>query len=651
MNNMQNRAIKRLLLLLVLIILSILPIYSIDFEYGSGADVSLSSGQTRDRDFYYHNNTDDQHWFGATQWAVRYNFTAEYPSYETSQFVVKKVKVYFPIISATNATVTLYSDVLAPLDSSLVSVTNSVTANWMEFTLATPQTVNAVWVVVTYTTADNVAYISSSIGGGSHSYYYNTNVPNPYWQQMAGVGYNSEFLVSVTGNFHLSEVDLELFSFQLKPEISPNSDVRPEFVIYNNSDADTIRTATIAYTLSSPNTAFSVQDTIIVLSEIMPRAELRVAFDNPDYHEYINTLPEYPTQIKLNAVLHSEYDSTDPTFNNTITKTYNCFNESMPVKLIENFVRSNSVPSQNLLNTQFSLISGTAKLINYYPTISDSNYTTGAVQRYNWYDFSGLPMTAIGGDEVITGFLPESYPSTFTSAMAELDAQKTFLHQSSDSLFLPSPYNQLKVSLVLRNPSTYLFSDPTLGSQCRFYAALCKKTTSPQKYIFAKWGAFSDTLTTFYAIESTNQKRFSVTLGDISLDELNADYVIVYWIQYISSKEIIYANVIPMGQVVAATDEFLPVVPLSIVLSPNPVNIGQDLKLTIPASYSKSFIQYSIYNVKGQLVKHSSIEPGAKSVLPTADIKAAGVYLIRFSLADKHNQGCPATITKKILLY
>jgi len=650
MSKIHNCFVKRLSLTLYLVVATLLPVFGISFVNGSGRDVSAGTLQERDRDFFYHRNTDDQHWSGTNKWAVRFDFAAEYETFANAQFTINKVKVFFPTISSpVNAvTLTLYSDANNLPDSSLAVISDSVRTNWKEFTLTTPITRKAIWVVVTYNTATGGPYFSSSIGDGTHSYYWNTNAPTAFYQNMAAVGYHSEFLFSVVGNFVLSDVDLELYSFQLKPEITPNSIVRPEFTVYNNSDSS-VNNASIVLNITSPNPDFAVQDTILIVRTILPHSELVVLYTDADIQEYQYVLPASPCQFKVVAVLHSEHDAADTLFNNTVTRYYNCFNENLPIRMVENFIKTNV--SEIFLAAQHDLITDEIRVINYFPMVSDPNYTIGSVQRYNWYSLTGMPMTVVGGDYLITGFDPASYDTLFTAALEELNAQTTFLTQSSYSLNWPDPFNLIQVRLELRNPTTYLFTSPSLLTQSRFYAALCKKDSlySTERFIFKKWGVYADTLLSTYPIGASSLKLFSVPVSDIDSLSLRTQYVIIYWIQHQSTKQILFSNLIPLEELVSVSDEYIPVVNPHITLSPNPVKLGKEITLKLTDGLSKRKIKYSIYNTKGQLVKSRFLAPNQKSILLTDDIRAAGIYLIRFNLTD--NQNKPVSLTKKIFVY
>lgn len=654
MNNLQKTLIPRLSITLFFVFITILPAYGIDFVPGSGRDVSNRPTPDRSREFYYHNNTDDQHWSASEKWAVRFDFAAVYPSIANTQFSTNKVKIYFPEIdtSATRTRIELWSSFRNQPVARLDTVSARTNNHWTEFTLHHTVTEDTLWIQIYYNTTTPGKFMSSSIGGGLHSYYWNTAPPIAYYQNMATAGYQSEFLVSVVGIFSFSGFDAELTSFNLKPEISLNSTVRPEFTIYNNSLTDTLKYAKIELTLTNSVPAYSVQDTIYIRRRILPNTEFIVPYNDPAYSAYQYTMPGTPFQLKMRAALHSEYETTDPVFNNSIIQNINCFNGTFPVKLVENFIKSDQ--SDNILARQHALIQPNIKIINYYPVSSDTNYyALGAAQRFNWYGLNGLPETVIGGDALIAGYNPLTYSPLFTSDLNELNTQKTFLQQSDVNLSLPSPYNFLDVDVYLRNPETYLFTDTPLASQSRFYAALCQKDSlySSERFHFKRWGAYSDTLLSTYGIGGSNQKYFYIDVNGITADSLRDNFVIVYWIQHQTTKEILYSSIIQLQNLVNVTDENAPVIPFNLTLSPNPVSIGKEIRLKLPESFAKSNIAYSIYNIKGQLVKQDVLAPKQKSIISTNDLKASGIYLIRFILEDKANPNQTKTVMKKILVY
>ncbi len=663
MTIMKNKVNKYLGTVVFIMIAALASLNSIEYISGSGADVSPGPNSDRSRDFFYHNNTDDQHWYntGVTphKWAVRFDFASEFDTYNISNFVINKVKVYFPVlpdsIHFVSLSVTVNDDLVNGPGQLLSGTTvTDTTSNWAEFTLTTPVSVDSAWVVVTCNTSQTGPYISASIGGGTHSYYWNTNAPSPYYQNLFLAGYNSEFLFSVVGRFELSDIDVELSSFELGPQVSLNTNVYPAFTVYNNSDS-LVSNSSVVLDITSPDPMFAVQDTIIINRAIQPHSELIVDFNDPDFQDYRYLLPESPLQFKVKAVLHTEYDLADTLFNNTKIKYYDVFSEILPVHLVENFLSSTQM--QGLLAEQDLLSGATIKSINYFPLVSDPYYSTGVVQRYNWYSLMGLPVTIVGGDSIITGYLPILYSQLFTNAINGINLQRTFIRQNSATLTLPEPYSAIRVKIVLRNPDTYVFDntiDPSITKQSLFYSALCKKVTlhGQERLVFDRWGAYADTIGTAFGIGNSWLKDYNINVNNIGLDSLLTDYAVTYWIQHKTTKQIIYAEVIELNVIVSNEDNAVSEIPFSLRLAPNPVRLNSELKVILPDSFDKSSIEYKLYNCKGQLIRKGIVAYSKSSnVIPVNDIKSSGLYIIRFEIGDKTKPGKTFSTTKKFIVY
>jgi len=645
---------KQTLMVLILSLVTVMPLFCIDFVPGSGDNVMDASMQNRERPFSYHNSTDDQHWFGTNKWAVRFDFSEVYPTYDVSQFAMNKVMVYFPIVPvpAVPVTIEVFSETGNVPAALLTSVSADLTSQWMEFTLPQITTVDTAWVVVTFSTAVGGPYLSATIGDGTHSFYWNTNTPTQYYQNMFTAGFASEFLISAIGSFELSDVDIELNYFDLKPVTGNTSNIRPEFIIINNSNV-TVQNPRITLDITSPNPRWAIHDTIIINEAILPHSEYYMVIGDPEMLEYTYQLPDFPGQIKIKAVLTTEHDAADTLFNNTIIKYKSDFNLSLPVKLVESFLIYNE--AQNILYDQDDFSAYALKRVNYFPTISDMYYTPGATQRFNWYGFTGYPMTVVGGDERITGYIASSYTDSYDGTLSHISTDQTFLLETIVEVNLASPYNNITVLLDLRNPQNYTFSggaDPSLAMQSRFYAALFKKSTfyGSERLVFNRWGAYADTIGKAMSFGQSWAKQFSVNISDIGLDSLMVNYELLYWIQHNTTKQIIYANVIPLIDFVSNDDETAPTVPFSLVLAPNPVRLGSELNAIFSSREKERIIKYSIYNCKGQLIQQDKpVSKNGEWLINTHKIKTSGVYIIRCYIEDAQKSG--RTITSKFFIY
>ncbi len=653
---MQNKFLFGIVLCLLLPIS--LSLSAINYLPGPGNDVSGEGNNLRERNFFYHNNTDDQHWYGTDKWAVRFNFAEVYPTYSTSQFIISKAKIYFPMQPSVPPQVTaaLYSDFHNYPSTQLTSQTVSLNAHWTEFVFPVSVTASVVWLVLTCNTYQAGPFVSASRGGGEHSFYLNTNTPVQYFQNFATAGINSELLFTISGRFELSGLDLELANFELGPEISPAQEVRPAFTVINNS-AQTINSGKILLNITSPDTTFAVQDTIFLAMELAPYAELHTGFNDPLYAQYSYRLPNNPAQFKVRAQLTSEYAQADTSFNNVVIRYYNAFNLPLPIKLAENFFTFEQAP--NPLSLQDMVTMQDLKVINYFPMVADTFYVLGARQRFDWYGLTGLPETVIGGDSLICGFVPSSYAQQFSSAAEDLSGQMTFLQQNDVNITASVPHNILTVRLSLSNRGTAIFNngiEPTLAYQSRFFAALCHKTDlfGANRYVFDRWGAFADTIGSALALGTSWLKQFTVLVSDIDSVSLWQNYDLVYWLQNTTDKQIWYANVIPLLHYVPYTGNAEEIVPSPygrIIFAPNPLRKGSVLRLTSEKQLDGK-LEYSLYNVRGQLVQ-SGLTSWAKG---TANVSigsehSAGVYLLRLQYKDKQANDKSVIKTKKIMLY
>lgn len=633
--------------------ITVVSISAIDFLPASGQNIASGFQNQRDRDFCYHTYKDDQHWYGTNLWAVRFDFSEEYPTYEQSTFEIHRVRIYFPVVTtpAYEATVRIHTTDPNIPDHAVAAVTSEVTSNWMEFTIPDLDTMSVAWIVLECNTNVDGPYISASRGGGGHSYYWNTNTPVQYFQNLYTAGIYSEFLFTVVGRFVLSDTDIELSSFDLLPEVSIGSRVTPQFSIYNNSSR-TVNNAVVLVNLTGANPSYVIEDSILVTMSIPPQSELFVAYNDPDYLDHSYQLPEYASQIKVRAFLRTEFSEADTIFNNTVVHYYDLFERVLPVKIVENFLRYNDSLNQLVSQDSSSLQGFTA--LSYFPVAADPNYSIGATQRYNWYGLMGMPMTVIGGDSLIAGYITDDYQERFTNAVQSLSNQFTFIGQGEASVTLPSPYNYLSVRLTLRNNGTWVFDngiDPSLVQNCRFFTALAHKVNlhNRVRYVFSRWGAYSDTLATTLSINDSWSKQISVPVNNITPTDLQNNYVLLYWIQHNTTKQIIYANLIPIENVVFGNDDALTPEPFSCKVYPNPIVSGSAMELKFSGNYTGSYA-YQIYNCKGQLSGkgHILADKGLASI-PAATYPASGIYYLRLKPVGKNFPADIGSLTLKFI--
>jgi len=636
-------------------LMCLFTLHAINWIPGTGQTVAPPLLE-RDRPFFYHTNTDDQHWYNNVndpqnpdKWAVRYDFAAAYPTMSNAQFVINRAFVAY-VDSLAPMTLKFYAHNNGITGNPLITLTNTVTytdpvfnLHWARFDLTEPITADTIWMVVEYNTTLNGPYLPASGGGGTHSYYWNTSNPNGYFQSMQSAGYACEFLFSVQGNFNLGGgSDIELYDFQLTGNFLPRQTVYPQFTIYNNSGSE-ISQAWINWHIYDPINQTTTLDSIVVQDSIPAHGELVVAANNPDYAAYRYMLPNDPHQLKVTATLHVQPDVTDPMFNNTIVKYYDCFNDILPVRMLETFAYSS-------YNQQFWLAQDTVPFnaagypladsisLNYFPWAGDPLNYQGNTNRFSWYGFTGIPVTVVGGDANLLGFAnPATYTANLSSLLGDLRKQRTFIVQESANTPQITGYN-MQTRVIIRNQQTHVFTgnpETSLLSQSRFYAALCQYVTlaGRPRLVFRRWAAYADTIGTPLTLGQSYLKNISCSLLDIPQPQLNTDYLLVYWIQHHSSRQIIYANKISLAEVVPNEDDTVSPTAIQPVLSPNPLRLG--MPVTVSGLKSGSPVEVTIYNIRGQQVYTCTLNPlKGENRIPTSRLGSSGVYLIRLSVQD-----------------
>lgn len=628
--------------------------FSIACITSTGRDVSTADSFQRDIVFDYHNNTDDQHWYGTNKWAVKFDFRDVFPSYDDTRFTINQAVIYLPL-AAGNVTAELKADAggSPSLNTTLATVTAPTTAGWNQLPFTTSVTDTVCWLVITKATTANGPLISASRGDGTHSYFLNSSAPEPYFQNMAAAGYQSEFLFGVRGAFVIDGFDVQLLNVSLQPEVAINSMVSPTFTIVNHSDS-TLTQVNVNIAITSPNPFFSIQDVIQITQPIQPHTEYTVLPRDPAYpgHEY--TLPAYPTQIKLSAAVTTEYTAIDPISDNSATLYYNCFDEAFPTYIMENFLRSDQ--AENLYTAQESVPQAEMTILNYFPLVIDDYYQLGANQRYSWYDLIGLPMVVLGGTDYVTGYFT-NYADTLLVKTNDLLRQKTFVQMSDCTMQTDSLYTQLRAKITLRNATTYMFdsaTEPSLVRQSRFYSALFRREIIEDRehLVFDRWGSYQDTLLTALGINQLWRKSFNISLQDIAADSLylSDNYVLVLWLQHNTTQQIIFSYATPVSIEVGNSDQFEHCPPLSLHTFPNPLPAGRALQMKIlPQPAGK--VEYSLFNLKGQRVRAGTFSTRETDYwIDMSTLQTSGVYLLKAIVADAKQPDRKQTITTKILI-
>ena len=609
-----------------LILAAILLICASTFAISSLPGTGESVPTPRQYDFQYHTGSDDLHFYGSMQWAVLFDFDEVYPTQSLSQFAIESALIWFPSLG-DSAKVELFTDGNGQPVQRVAQARAQVNQNLMEFDFDTVIQTERIWMVLTYNTTINGPYVSASTGGGTHSYYLNQNYDVPFFQNMANAGFGCEFLFGVRGNFLLSTEDLELVDFSLVGDMQPETELRPEFTIYNHS-SQTVFNSQINLQITSPaSSEYSVNANIQITNPIPAHGSLTVTSEHPQYSSYVYTMPRDPLQIKVTAILSSEIDAADTLFNNSITKYYHIFSHNSPIRLLENFVREYHITQ--IADYQTPQITDDLRSLYYFPILQDSLSLVGAYQRYQWYSLFSIPVSVYNGQGRLTG-LSSSYP---TQLEALIDAnKKTFISQNTCSLTLPSQGENLEIRINLTNSDTHLFNtnaEPNLIQSSRLYAAFFKKHNfnGRELYVLNRWIAYADTISSLNSPGQFLEKLYNTSLSNLDLEDLTQNYRLYYWIQSNTNQEILFAAQQTFQSFLSNQDEL--VTAPSLRIYPNPASRSANLQANWDKDYKAT--RLAIFNLRGQLLAEYTDQIYDKDniTLPRELFPSSGIYFLR----------------------
>lgn len=609
-----------------LILAAILLICASTFAISSLPGTGESVPTPRQYDFQYHTGSDDLHFYGSMQWAVLFDFDEVYPTQSLSQFAIESALIWFPSLG-DSAKVELFTDGNGQPVQRVAQARAQVNQNLMEFDFDTVIQTERIWMVLTYNTTINGPYVSASTGGGTHSYYLNQNYDVPFFQNMANAGFGCEFLFGVRGNFLLSTEDLELVDFSLVGDMQPETELRPEFTIYNHS-SQTVLNSQINLQITSPaSSEYSVNANIQITNPIPAHGSLTVTSEHPQYSSYVYTMPRDPLQIKVTAILSSEIDAADTLFNNSITKYYHIFSHNSPIRLLENFVREYHITQ--IADYQTPQMTDDLRSLYYFPILQDSLSLVGAYQRYQWYSLFSIPVSVYNGQGRLTG-LSSSYP---TQLEALIDAnKKTFISQNTCSLTLPSQGENLEIRINLTNSDTHLFNtnaEPNLIQSSRLYAAFFKKHNfnGRELYVLNRWIAYADTISSLNSPGQFLEKLYNTSLSNLDLEDLTQNYRLYYWIQSNTNQEILFAAQQTFQSFLSNQDEL--VTAPSLRIYPNPASRSANLQANWDKDYKAT--RLAIFNLRGQMLAEYTDQIYGKDniTLPRELFPSSGIYFLR----------------------
>ncbi len=603
----------------------------------TGADVFPHDA----KEYYFSHNagTDDYHLYGSSKWAVRFDFRSAYAGVANCSFNIQKARLYFPVIG-DSVRVSLYSEA-ASLPSQLITTAKvAVSSNLLDVNFPVSVQAETIWLVVDYATNLANRFVSASSGGGSHSFYLNTNAISPYFQSMSQAGFNCELLFGLLGSFNLASPDLQLVSFDLSGQLLPRQSVKPVFSIYNHSD-NVISDAQILLQISSPTPDYSFEHNILITELIMPNSLFEVTA--PGYQDFNIDLPSTAMQLRVQATLSSSMAESDTTLvNNSISKYYSVFGYGNPVLPVENFLRFNTTNS--ICDIQDSFPQSNVHNLLYYPNLSDSLASLASYQRHSWYNSNANPLTVVSGDHKIIGFNSSDYLARYQSAVSAAQLKRSFISSSTCVLQESSSGEYLSVQIQLSNANTSLFTTSTLNpvTNSRFFVGLFKlhNFSGSSRYYLEKWIAFADTINNTMNSGSSVSKSYTISLVNLSLEQLQAGYRIYYWLQDKSGGVIHYANFNNFSLTTSSSSDWIQVPQSPVLAYPNPLYRGGIMHVKLPQP-----AMISIFNIKGQCIWKSQAQL-LETELPISKFPSSGLYFLRAEMPNQSKQTHRITVIK-----
>lgn len=635
--------IRSFMIVTFLVILSNLS--SIDFIPASSEDVTF---RVQDSLAYYHEFSDDQHWYGSNSWAVRFDFR-NYFQGVPAQFTTADIWIYFPnLVSEGSISFAFYlenvnqPDLGNPILQEAVDP-GEIEIGWNIFPFSETVLDSVVWVIVDYETSEMGQYMSASAGGGQHSYYYDES--DEAYYSMSSHNFNSEFLVCLQGEFSIDVIDIGLTEFYLSSEPAFSQDVYPLFLLHNYH-SEVVDSIFILYSITSP--FYSVMDTIPVPNENYSLdAGEELLIDLSGEIEYLYTLPDTASQYRFSATILCDDDAFG--YNNSISLNYELFTQFQNLVLVENFIQLNDALTLDLWLDQSELLSDEIFILNNFPVLADFPfYNNSAIERFNFYSLYGFPAAVTGGTEKIIGYNPVYFLELLSADIAEVqENRRTYVVRDSVYTTLNEFTNSASFKIFLENDSTHVFS--SYLSQLTLYAAIIEDSLSQEveipghvlKEIIVEK---SSPEIGYGSIDSTS---FTLDLNSIEpIGSLN-NCSIIYWLQHNETGRIDYLNRTPYipdidyDLVTSAQDADIPE-KIKVNIYPNPFISGNQLNFDLRANRNIAEIKIAIYNIKGQLVRTidcGSLRNNDESVNwdgrdSSGREVGSGVYFLKISSAD-----------------
>ncbi|MDA3813603.1 MAG: T9SS type A sorting domain-containing protein [Candidatus Cloacimonetes bacterium] len=613
---------RRYIFVIIALVFSLLN--AVDYHTASGRNVRLS---VRDTLFYYHTNTDDQHWFGSDSWAVKFEFNEFYPGIDTLFYETEGANIFIPGVGGSNPlTIKLcedsYGQPLINPDSLLFSQTLLATEiqnqDWNYIQFSNTITDTTLWLVIDYPTNITEQFISASATGGMQSYFLN----NGYYYSMFSISYNSEFLFSLQGRFITEGTDLDLVSIDWEGEFLPGNSIHPKFTIKNNSDIPVLGSYILPL-LEDPSGTIELVYTID--STTCQQINLPVLNANETYiidvsDSLMYRLPDRASQYQFAAEIFCETDSL--TQNNIFEDEFQIYNELLENLMIENAVQLNSSNSNNIWSVQASVLdTSNCILLNYFADLNDEPfYNDDSYERYHYYDLMGFPATIVGGKEKLLGYTSQ-YSVQLTELYNSAFSNNTFISNDTSYAYYNDQRN-VGFSYEIENTETLLF-DEFINDLSMRLGVIENVKNEPGIPVDINIPVFT------YLIAAVDAAQFldNSTISDTVLFNMDDDFVtitgdtdnceIVFWLQNDDTKEIFHVNKLPFIEfqpgLVSMNEDEIPKTEHSMIIFPNPCKTTDFMNISFSLSKSIQSVELKIYNIKGQLVKTITQEPAAQN--------------------------------------
>ncbi len=623
-------------------------LFALEFEPANGFE---QRPEYRDSLVYYHNNHDDQHWYGAESWAVKFSFNHYFNLIDSLQFTAQGALVFFPNDAGSDQfslklTLDDAGQPSAEPSKILFTETGQPTAGWNIIDFDQTFTDSTFWLVLDYPTNSSDQFVSASATDGSHSYFQSGD----YYYNMLANNYASEFLFSLRGNFDVSGIDLDLAALEWTGALAPEATISPKLTVTNYSQ-ENYEAAYCKVFLETPETEIFLQylnNATICDSFFLPElaAETTYSFDISDSLGFI--LPRDPAQFIWEAEVYCGADSFPQ--NNALDGNFNLFTESRNLFLIENALRIDDPSSDNILQLQadnFALEN--IQLLNLYFDPTDLPFfCLAANHRFSFYDLFSYPATIFDGSAKILGY-DASYEDQLDSLYNQAYEEKSFV-SNGHLAGTKDDLGNISLEFELTNENTALYNN-FIGDLTIYYIfveELTDQTGLPDSTnVPVIRGIVAETNAPQINSEETLIDTISFNyLDDVEIITDESNCCVLSVLQNSETKEIYHVAKINFDDIGFTSCEDEPEIEFAhkIQISPNPSYTITEIAFQLKNNSGSAELE--IYNVKGQKVKslkQNDCSAGRNSFLwdgtdSTSKPAASGIYLMKLILKDNDRE-------------